>query len=76
MRLTTMNVDLSYDELVLLIQLLNQRFVAIARKDITATTAFDEPALFTKLYEAHLDEMDIIDPSHDHRTGRKTLLEP
>jgi hypothetical protein len=63
-----MKVDLSYDELVLLIQLVNQRFVEMARKDPPNPATF-ETALFKKLYEAHLDEMDVIDPSHDHRTG-------
>ena len=70
-----MKVDLSYDELTLLIQLINQRFVEMARKEPPTLATF-ETALFEKLYEAHLDEMDVIDPSHDHRTGRKTPLEP
>jgi len=51
-------VDLSYDELVLLIGLINGRFVEIARRDPEATTAFEE-ALFEKLY-AHMDEMNIV----------------
>jgi hypothetical protein len=71
-----MKVDLSYDELTLLIQLINQRLVETARRDPTATGAF-ESALMTKLYEAHIDEMDVIDPGRDHRrSGRKTPLEP
>ena len=66
-----MKVDLSFDELTLLIQLINLRFVAIARKEIEATAASNafETALFNKLYEASIDEMDVIDPTHDHRTG-------
>ena len=46
-------VDLSYDELVLLIQLVNQRFVEMARKDPPDPATF-ETALFEKLYDASI----------------------
>ena len=49
-----MTVDLSYDELELLIQLVNLHFTDIQRKDPEATTPF-EVQLFKKLYDAHLD---------------------
>jgi hypothetical protein len=68
-----MTVDLSYDELVLLIQLVNQRFVEIQRKDPEAPeakTSF-EVALCKKLYEAHMDEMKII--KEDAAAGKRTL---
>jgi hypothetical protein len=65
-----MTVDLSYDELVLLIQLVHQRSVEIARKDPEATTSF-EVALRKKLYDAHMDEMKII--KEDAAAGKRTL---
>lgn len=81
-----MKVDLNFDELTMLIQLVNQRMVQQGREhhqrgtpmeELALTTRL-EVALMTKLYEAHIDEMDVIDPSHDHRTGLplKTTLEP
>lgn len=51
-----MTVELNYDELVLLIQLVSQRFTDIQRKDPEATTPF-EAALFKKLCGAQTDEM-------------------
>ena len=51
-----MKVDLNYDELVLLIQLVNQRFCDTQRQNPKATTPF-EAALFKKLYDSHMEEM-------------------
>ena len=51
-----MTVELNYDELVLLIQLVSERFTDIQRKDPEATTPF-EAALFKKLCGAQTDEM-------------------
>ncbi len=52
-----MTVDLSYDELVLLVQLVQQRFIQMQRKDPKDTAPF-ETALFKRLYDAHMDAMD------------------
>ena len=54
-----MMVDLNYDELVLLIQLVNVRFCELQRKDPNDTTPF-EVALFKKLYDAHMVEMKVV----------------
>ena len=51
-----MMVDLNHDELVLLIQLVNQRFVELQTKDPNNKTPV-EAALFKKLYDARMDEI-------------------
>jgi hypothetical protein len=57
---------LSYDEFVLLIQLVNQRMVQLGREQQQQGVKLEdlatpfEAALLKKLYEAHLDEMKII----------------
>ena len=64
-----MEVDLSYDELVLLVQLTHQRFIEMQRKDPEDKTPF-EVALCNKLYDAHMDAMDEM-----KRTGGHTREE-
>jgi hypothetical protein len=54
-----MTVDLNYDELVLLIQLVNRCFVEKQRKDPNTETPF-EANLFKKLYAARTVEMQAI----------------
>lgn len=55
-----MTVDLNYDELVLLIQLVNQHFVQLQNDQIKQGVAPEkvatpfEAALFKKLYDAHM----------------------
>lgn len=51
-----MKVDLTYHELELLIQLLNQRFIELQSKDPNDKTLL-EVALFKKLHDARTDEM-------------------
>ena len=54
-----MMIDLNYDELVLLLQLVNVRFCELQRKDPNDTTPF-EVALFKKLHEAHEVERGVV----------------
>ncbi len=54
-----MMVDLTYDELVLLCQLVNQCFVEKQQKDPNTATPF-EAQLFKKLYDAHIEEMKVL----------------
>lgn len=65
-----MTVDLSYDELVLLVQLVQGHFVKLQLaqaqqgvKPEDVATPF-EVALFKKLYDAHMDAMKIIKEEH------------
>ena len=62
-----MTVNLSYDELVLLVQLVQQRFMEMHRKDPKTSVVFEE-ALFKKLYDAHMDAMDEVKRTGGHTT--------
>jgi len=64
-----MKVELSYDELVLLIELANQRFCELQREDPNNTTPF-EVQLFKKLYDAHMLEMGIMKREQQANEGK------